>query len=113
MCFFLYAVSPAPRALRLFTTKLSRFQFFSWTAAAIFGYIVLTLAQTPVQGRFVFADIPQGLPGIIAIGAVTTVAAQSITSFQGGQRRWSHIPGRFGSIFILYDIYCMMLWICS
>ncbi|MBV9674192.1 MAG: hypothetical protein JO076_15380 [Verrucomicrobia bacterium] len=113
MCFFLYAVSPAPRALRLFTTKLSRFQFFSWTAAAIFGYIVLTLAQTPVQGRFVFADIPQGLPGIIAIGAVTTVAAQSITSFRGAKGAGPIYPAALVLFFILYDSYCMMLWICS
>jgi hypothetical protein len=67
------------------TYSLSRLQFYMWTAAAIFGYIVLTVAQTLVQGQFVFANIPQGLPGIIFISAATTATAQGVTSIRGAK----------------------------
>jgi hypothetical protein len=67
------------------TYSLSKFQFYAWTAAAVFGYFVLTLAQSLVQAKFDFADIPKGLPGIIFISAATTVVAQGITSTRGSK----------------------------
>jgi len=65
--------------------SISRFQFYLWSAAAIFGYIVLTVARTLIQGSFEFADIPQGLPGIIFISAATAATAQGITSSKGAK----------------------------
>jgi len=65
--------------------SLSKFQFYAWTAAGVFGYILLTLAQSLVQGRFVFADIPKNLPGIILISAATTATSQGITSVKGAK----------------------------
>jgi len=67
------------------TYSLSKFQFYAWTAASVFGYILLTLAQSLVQGRFVFADIPKNLPGIILISAVTTATSQGITAAKGAK----------------------------
>jgi hypothetical protein len=67
------------------TYSLSKLQFYAWTVAAIFGYLVLTLAQSLVQGKFVFADIPKNLPGIIFISAGTTAVAQGITAIRGAK----------------------------
>jgi hypothetical protein len=67
------------------TYSLSRLQFYVWTAAAIFGYIILTVTQTLMQGKFVFANIPQGLPGIIFISGSTAATAQGITSRRGAK----------------------------
>jgi hypothetical protein len=75
------------------TYSLSKFQFYSWTVAAIFGYLVLTLAQSLVQGKFVFADIPKNLPGIIFISATTTVVAQGITIARGAKGAGPIQPG--------------------
>jgi hypothetical protein len=73
--------------------SLSKFQFYSWTAAAIFGYLVLTLAQSLVQGKFVFADIPKNLPAIIFISATTTAVAQGITVARGAKGAGPVQPG--------------------
>ena len=73
--------------------SLSKFQFYSWTVAAIFGYLVLTLAQSLVQGKFVFADIPKNLPGIIFISAATTAVAQGITVARGAKGAGPVQPG--------------------
>jgi hypothetical protein len=67
------------------TYSLSKFQFYAWTAAGVFGYILLTLAQSLVQGRFIFADIPKNLPGIILISAATTATSQGITATKGAK----------------------------
>ena len=67
------------------TYSLSKFQFYAWTAAGVFGYILLTLAQSLVQGKFVFADIPKNLPGIILISAATTATSQGITAMKGAK----------------------------
>jgi hypothetical protein len=67
------------------TYSLSKLQFYSWTVAAIFGYLVLTLAQSLVQGKFVFAEIPKNLPGIVFISATTTAVAQGITVARGAK----------------------------
>jgi hypothetical protein len=67
------------------TYSLSKFQFYAWTAAGVFGYILLTIAQSLVQGKFVFADIPKNLPGIILISAATTATSQAITATKGAK----------------------------
>ena len=67
------------------TYSLSKFQFYAWTVAAIFGYLVLTLAQSLVQGKFVFANVPKNLPGIVFISAATTAVAQGITVVRGAK----------------------------
>jgi hypothetical protein len=58
---------------------------FPKTAAGVFGYILLTLGQSLVQGKFVFADIPKNLPGIILISAATTATSQGITAMKGAK----------------------------
>jgi len=65
------------------TYSLSKFQFYVWTAAAIFGYIYLALSQSLVQGIAVFPEIPDNLPGIIFISAATTVIATGATAAKG------------------------------
>lgn len=67
------------------TYSLSKFQFYAWTAAALFGYIYLTISRSWVQGDFSFADIPRNLPGIIFISASTTVLAVGIANSKGSK----------------------------
>jgi len=40
------------------TYSLNKLQFYLWMAAAVFGYIYLSIARSLVQGNFEFADIP-------------------------------------------------------
>jgi hypothetical protein len=63
--------------------SLSRFQFFIWTAAAIFGYLYLAISRSLVQGNLEFVDIPDGLPGIILISASTSMLATWTSSARG------------------------------
>jgi hypothetical protein len=65
------------------TYSLSKFQFYMWTVAALFGYIYLTASRSLVQGDFTFADIPENLPGIILISVSTSALAVGITSAKG------------------------------
>jgi hypothetical protein len=67
------------------TYSLSKFQFYAWTAAAIFGYVYLSTSKTWVQGDLTFADIPGNLPGIIFVSAATTAVAVGITSAKGSK----------------------------
>jgi hypothetical protein len=67
------------------TYSLSKFQFYLWTGAALFGYIYLTVSKSWVQWDFTFADIPERLPGIIFIAASTTIASVGITSSKGSK----------------------------
>jgi hypothetical protein len=65
------------------TYSLSKFQFYAWTAAAVFGYLALTLARSFVQGAFVFAEVPPGLPGLVFISGATTATAQAVNAAKG------------------------------
>lgn len=65
------------------TYSLSKFQFYVWTVAGVFGYIFLTVARSLVQGVFEFAPVPQNLPGIIIVSGATTAVAASIISAKG------------------------------
>src|SRR5262249_46161313 len=67
------------------TYSLSKTQFYAWTAAAVFGYIYLTISRSWVQGDLTFANIPANLPGIIAVSATTTAVAVGITSAKGSK----------------------------
>jgi hypothetical protein len=65
------------------TFSLSKFQFYVWTLAGVFGYAFLTISRSLVQGVFQFAPLPQYLPGIILVSGATTVVAAGITSAKG------------------------------
>jgi hypothetical protein len=65
------------------TYSLSKFQFYLWTAVAIFGYVYLALVESLVQGKAVFPEIPENLPGIILVSAATSVLATGITAARG------------------------------
>jgi hypothetical protein len=65
------------------TYSLSKFQFYLWTAVGIFGYVYLALVQSLIQGKAVFPEIPENLPGIIFISAATTALATGITAARG------------------------------
>jgi hypothetical protein len=64
------------------TYSLSKFQFYCWTAAALFGYAYLVFSKMWIQ-REAWPDLPGTLPGIVAIGAGTSVGAQFVTSVRG------------------------------
>src|SRR5262249_47688866 len=64
------------------TYSLSKLQFYCWTAVALFGYAYLVISKMLVQGK-PWPDIPGTLPGIVAIGAGTSVGAQFVTSVRG------------------------------
>lgn len=65
------------------TYSLSKFQFYLWTAASVFGYAYLTLSRSLIQWNFEFAPIPENLPGIIFASASTAVIAQGTASAKG------------------------------
>lgn len=64
------------------TYSLSKFQFYVWTAAAIFGYIYLVISRMFVQGLS-WPEMPGNVPAIIGIGAGTFVASQVVTNVRG------------------------------
>ncbi len=65
--------------------SLTKFQFYAWTGAALLGYVYLTLSRSLVQGELQFGDIPQGLPGIVAIGTATGITSLAVTSTKGSK----------------------------
>lgn len=65
------------------TYSLSKFQFYAWTAVAIFGYVYLGLVESLVQGKAVFPEIPENLPALILVSAGTSVLATGITNARG------------------------------
>jgi hypothetical protein len=64
------------------TYSLSKFQFYWWTVAALFGYAYLVIGRMLVQGQS-WPDMPSGLPAIIGIGAGTSVGAVIASGVQG------------------------------
>jgi len=65
------------------TYSLSKLQFYLWTLAALLGYIYLSVSTSLVQGKFEFADVPENLPGILAVTVSTAALAVGITSAKG------------------------------
>jgi hypothetical protein len=74
------------------TYSLSKLQFYAWTVAALGGYIYLSVARSLVQGQFIFADVPENLPGIVLISVGTGVLATGITGTSGGKGSGSFSP---------------------
>jgi hypothetical protein len=64
------------------TYSLSKFQFYCWTTAALFGYSYLVISKMLVQ-RQSWPEIPGGLPAIVGIGAGTSVGSMLITGMRG------------------------------
>ena len=65
------------------TYSLSKLQFYAWSAAAVFGYFYLTLSRTLIQGQLSLAEVPDNLPGILAISAGTAMLAAGIAKGRG------------------------------
>lgn len=65
------------------TYSLSKLQFYAWSTAALIGYCYLTLSRALAQGKLDIMDIPENLPGIIAISAGTTIVSMGIASARG------------------------------
>jgi hypothetical protein len=65
------------------TYSLSKCQFYAWTAAALVGYLYLSISKSIVQCSQIFPDIPSGLPGILLASAGTAVLSTGITSAKG------------------------------
>jgi hypothetical protein len=60
------------------TYSLSKFQFYAWTLAAVYGYVYLTMARSLIQGKFELSPIPEGLPGILLISIGTSTIALGV-----------------------------------
>jgi hypothetical protein len=67
------------------TYSLSKLQFYVWTAAAVFGYVYLSVSRSLVQGNLEFSDIPENLPGILLVAVSTSALAVGITSAKGSK----------------------------
>jgi hypothetical protein len=65
------------------TYSLSLFQIYLWTAAALFGYVFLTISRVLCQGVLEIADVPENLPGILAVSTTTAVASAGIAAQKG------------------------------
>jgi hypothetical protein len=86
-----YTISDQAYKLRLFfidpetdTYSLSKLQFYLWTDAALFSYAYLFISRVLVQNSS-WPDIPENLPGVIAVAAGTSISAQFITSSKGSK----------------------------
>jgi hypothetical protein len=63
--------------------SLSKFQLFALSMVAFFGYVYVFLCQVLVQWKFIFPDIPDNYPSLLAISAGTAVAAVGVNSTRG------------------------------
>lgn len=72
--------------------SLSKFQFYAWTLASLFGYIYLFLSRSLVQLSFEFPDIPSNLPSLIFISVATSVAASGIQRIHGPKGSGAVLP---------------------
>jgi hypothetical protein len=64
------------------TYSLSKFQFYLWTGAALFGYAYLVIGRMLVQGQ-PWPEVPDNLPALIAIGTGTAIGSQIATAING------------------------------
>ncbi len=65
------------------TYSLSKLQFYLWSVTALIGYTYLTLARAFAQGHLELVDIPENLPGILAVSSGTTVLSMVATTVRG------------------------------
>jgi len=63
--------------------SLSKFQFYVWTATALFGYVYLLLANLFVQQTGQFPDLPSSLPWIFGTSIGTSISIGAITAARG------------------------------
>jgi hypothetical protein len=73
------------------TYSLSKFQFYLWTAAALFGYAYLVIGRMLVQGQ-PWPEVPDNLPAVIAIGTGTAIGSQIATAVNGPKGSGSEDP---------------------
>ncbi|MGA2188452.1 MAG: hypothetical protein ABSH33_07980 [Steroidobacteraceae bacterium] len=74
------------------TYSLSKLQFYLWTVAALFSYAYLFISRVKIQDGN-WPDIPDNLPGVIAIAAGTTVSSLFITASKGSKGAGPMQPG--------------------
>jgi hypothetical protein len=74
------------------TYSLSKLQFYLWTVAALFSYAYLFISRVVIQNQL-WPDIPENLPGVIAVAAGTTVSSVLITSAKGSKGAGPVQPG--------------------
>jgi hypothetical protein len=65
------------------TYSLSLVQVYLWTAATVFAYVFITISRVLCQGVIELADVPENLPGILAVSTTAVVASAGITSQKG------------------------------
>jgi hypothetical protein len=65
--------------------SLSKFQLTLFTLVAVFGYIYVFVCRMLVQWNFELPPVPEGLPGMLAVSAGTTVVAAGIAANVGGK----------------------------
>ena len=73
------------------TYSLSKYQFYMWTAAALFTYAYLVISKMFIQGMGL-PDVPSNLPAIVGIGAGTAIGAQVITNVKGPKGAGEELP---------------------
>jgi hypothetical protein len=73
------------------TYSLSKYQFYMWTAAALFTYAYLVICRMFIQGAGL-PDVPSNLPAIVGIGAGTAIGAQVITNVKGPKGAGEELP---------------------
>ncbi len=73
------------------TYSLSKYQFYMWTAAALFTYAYLVICKMFIQGAGL-PDVPSNLPAIVGIGAGTAIGAQVITNVKGPKGAGEELP---------------------
>ncbi len=67
------------------TYSLSKFQLVLFTLVAVFGYVYVFLCRLLIQWNLSMPEIPDTLPGMIAISAGTAVAAAGATQARGSK----------------------------
>jgi hypothetical protein len=72
--------------------SLSKLQFYLWTVAALFGYSYLFISRVLVQ-NVTWPDIPENLPGVIAVAAGTSISSLFITASKGSKGAGPIQPG--------------------
>lgn len=73
------------------TYSLSKYQFYMWSAAAIFSYSYYALSRLYIQHQLL-PDIPGNLPAIVAIGAGTAIGSQVVTTIRGPKGGGQEFP---------------------
>jgi hypothetical protein len=72
--------------------SLSKLQFYLWTVAALFSYSYLFISRVLVQ-NVTWPDIPENLPGVIAVAAGTSISSLFITASKGSKGAGPIQPG--------------------